>query len=152
MKQRFHRALASPHHSSNLGVWQPLDELQSDKALLLERQGGNSAPELTDELEPLDTEFDFGRLQRIEERPEAAAVAVPVRDEIVSDAIEPGGKRHTLICVSRQVGQRLNENFGGHILSFKAISNSGKYVAENAIGVALVQVTECRDLLFRALN
>src|SRR5579871_1212334 len=67
-------------------------------------------------------------------------------------AIQPGCERHAAPLEAAQVSQRLLEDFGGHVLGFRAVAHTPNHERIDAFEVALVELPEAAGIALRRLD
>ncbi|MCK7519437.1 MAG: hypothetical protein MZV64_17745 [Ignavibacteriales bacterium] len=72
----------------------------------------------------------------------AAAVAMPVGDQVVRNAVQPGRKRHAAIGVVDDVVHRPLENTRCQVFGIVHVARPVVHVVEDAIHITLIELTE----------
>ena len=138
----------APHNGPNFGVGKPLHELEYQELLPLRRQVADEIEERFALLGGKDAVFRVLPLPRkgvgILERDFAAPlhIAVPVGDQVVGNAVQPGRKRHTAVAVVADVPHSAHKDPLGEVFGIVKIAGAVIHVIEDAGDVLLVQATK----------
>src|SRR5690606_5032195 len=81
-----------------------------------------------------------------------AVVAMPVRHQIVGDAVEPGRECVSPIFVALDVLQRAHENAGRQVLRIGSVAGAVVDIAVDLAGVALIQLAKRLSIFFGLRN
>src|SRR5258708_15153758 len=148
MVKAFHGTFAASHDLTELGIREILIEFENEQRLSL---GWKLANELEQRFLFLRT--DKGCLwtiflglndREIVERNflPATAVAMPVRDEIMGNPIEPGREWDPAVCVVVYVIHRPLKNAGGQVLRIMEVPCTIIHIVEDAVDIPLIEQTE----------
>jgi len=80
----------------------------------------------------------------------AASVAMPVSNQIMCNAIQPGREGDAAICIVVNVIHRSLKHAGSQILCIMEVSRSVVNIVEDAIYVTSVELTECIPVTLRS--
>ena len=148
MIQAFYRAFAPAHDLAYLGIRHLLDEFQDEQVLAFRRQ---VADELQKGILVLAMhEGCFRRRPLVVKRGGiiegdllvAAAVAVPVGDQVVGDAVQPGREWYATVGIIFNMVQGAEKDAGGQIFGIMNITGTIVNVVKNPLDVTLVQRPE----------
>jgi hypothetical protein len=143
-----YRAFAPAHGQAYLCIRHLLDEFQDQQVLPLRRQ-------VTDQLQKgllvlAMHEGRFGRLPLVVkcggvvegDLLVAAAIAVPVGDQVVGNAVQPGRERHAAVGIILNMMQGTVKDAGGQVLGIMNVAGTIVNVVKNPLDVPLVQRPE----------
>jgi len=68
---------------------------------------------------------------------------MPVGNQVVRNAIQPGGKGDAAICIILNMIHRPLKDAGGEVLRVMEVPRSVVNVVEDAVDVALIEQTKC---------
>ena len=150
MIKRLDRSFAAAHDLPDVGVGHPFNEFQNDQLLALGGQSSNRCQQPIALLIRLGHRFgslaahadqrDFVQAHHLT----AALIAVPVGDQVVRDAVQPGRERHALLTVAANVRHRPLKRSLSQILCFVMVARAVVNVVVNFADIALVQDSKSR--------
>jgi len=156
MIETFYSSFTASHDLANLRIRHIFDKLQDEKILSL----GWQTPD-----EP-EKRFLFLRTNQIPFRVvssrrqdrdivqrdllPSASVAVPVGNQIMGNAVQPGREGDAAICIVVNVIHRSLKHAGSQILCIMEVSRSVVNIVEDAIYVTSVELTECIPVTLRS--
>ena len=147
--ETFYGTFAASHDGADLGIRHVLDELQDEKVLSFRGQAPDEFEKRilllgTDQvlLRVIALRRQHGHIVDGDFLP-PAAVTMPVGNQVVRNAIQPGRKGNAAICIILNVIHRPLKDAGGEILRVVEVPRSVVNVVEDAVDVALVEQTKC---------
>ena len=146
--QALYGALAPSHDLADLGVRKVLHEFEDQQCLPLGRQLTDQPHQRFLLLRPHQPAFrslflgDHDRQVAQRDLLLAAAIPVPIGHQVVRYPIQPGGERHTAVCVVVNVVHRPLEHTGREVLRVVQVAGAIVNVVVDAFDVDFVQGTE----------
>src|SRR5687768_9034826 len=133
MVKAFHSSFTASHDLTNLRIRHVLHKFQDEEILSLRWQASNQVPLRVISL--------GGKDRHIIDRDllPAASVTVPVCNQVMSDAIQPGRKWDATVSVIFDVIHCPLKHTGSQVLCIMEVPCSIIYIVEDAVEIALIE-------------
>lgn len=145
MVKGFDGPFTTSHDVANFGVGEVFHKFEGEKFLAVSRQTAHGPEQMFfifhhfgQELWAIVMDMPMGDVFEGDDFA-SAVVAVPVGDEVMGNAVEPGRERDPLVFIGRNVLHGPDEDFGGQVFGIVGIANTVVDIVVDAVYVDTIK-------------